>query len=72
MINSEFESADESDFPTLEAASRNAINAGARVVADAIVGGLEVAAVELQIHDGDRLVAHHVVSLSVAHLLPRN
>ena len=72
MINAEFESCDESEFPSLEAASRNAINSGARVVADAIAGGDNVAAVELQLHEAEQLVAHHVVSLSVADLFPRS
>ena len=70
MINAEFESCDESDFPSLEAATKNAIASGTRVVADTIIGGQIVSAVELQIHEGEELVAHRIVSLSVADLLP--
>lgn len=72
MINAEFESCDESDFATLEAASKNAIASGARVVAESIVDGNVVSAVELQIHADDRLVAHHIVNMSVSDLLLRD
>jgi hypothetical protein len=72
MINSEFESCEETEFPSLQDASKRAIASGARVITESIIGGEErSAAVQLQIHQGERLVAHHVVSLSVADLLPR-
>jgi hypothetical protein len=72
MINSEFESSEETDYPSLQDASKRAIASGARVVTESIAGGEErSAAVELKIHQGERLVAHHIVSLSVADLLPR-
>ena len=71
MINAEFESCDESEFASLDAASRNAINSGARVVAEAVVSGSSVSAVELLIHAEERLVAHHIVNMSVTDLLTR-
>jgi hypothetical protein len=72
MINAEFESCEETDYPSLQDASKRAIASGARVLTEAIASGEErTAAVELQIRQGEHLVAHHVVSLSVADLLPR-
>lgn len=73
MINADFESCEETEYASLQEASRRAIASGARVVTEAIASGEErISAVELQIHEGERLVAHHVVNLSVADLLPRD
>ena len=71
MINSEFESREESEYASLEAATSAAIRAATRVLSEAVADGADSSAVELRIEEGDRVVGHHVVSLSVSRLLPR-
>jgi hypothetical protein len=68
LINSEFESTDEADYPSIESARRSAIIGATQVVSDAIAQGQTSVAVEVQIHDRGQLVARNVVSLSVADL----
>ena len=68
MINSEFESDDEADYASLEAARRSAITAATRVAAESIADGEDSASVEVQIHDGSTLIVRNVVNLSVSDL----
>jgi hypothetical protein len=68
MINSEFESLEEGDYPSLEAARRMAIATAARVACESIAAGETAASVEIEIHDGDAFAARNVVTLSVADL----
>jgi hypothetical protein len=68
MINSEFESVDETDYPSVEAARHSAIAAATKVAAESISDGVLSAAVEVQIHQGTTLLARNVVSLSVSDL----
>jgi hypothetical protein len=67
-INSEFESADEGEFDSLEAAKKSAIITASEIVGEAIAEGHPTSAVELQIFEGDQLVARQVVALSVTDL----
>jgi hypothetical protein len=66
LINSDFESADESDYPSLEAAVRAAIVGATEVVSEAIAAGEQSAAVEVQVDCNDVLVARKVVALTIA------
>ena len=68
LINSDFESSDESDFPSVDSACRSAIRGATQVLSEAIAKGAVSVAVEVQVHEGERLVARKVVSLSVADL----
>jgi len=68
LINSEFESSDDSDYPSLEEAAKAAIMGATKVVSESITAGGQNAAVEVQIHSGDMMVARKVVTLSVADL----
>jgi hypothetical protein len=68
MINSEVESFEEIDFPSLDAARQAAINTAAKVAAESVWDGAASAAVEFQIHEGHAMVARHVVTLSVSDL----
>ena len=68
MTNSEFESVDETDFPSLEAARRGAVATASKVAAEAIAAGAPNSAVEIQIDQDGRMVARNVVTLSVADL----
>jgi hypothetical protein len=70
MTNSEFESAEEGEYPSVAAATKMAISAATRVVAENIANGEQTSAVEVCVEEGDRVVAHHVVNLSVSQLLP--
>lgn len=69
LINSEFESADEADYPSLEAARRSAIVGATQIVSDSVASGEASVAVEIQIYADDELVARTVVSLNVADLI---
>lgn len=69
MINSEFESREDSEFPSLEAAVRAAIVSATRVASEAIAEGSETSAVEIRIEKDEHVVAHHVVNLSVSQML---
>ena len=68
MINSEFESFEESDYPSLQAVRQAAISTASRVAAESVADGAPNAAVELQIREGEEMVARHVVTLSVSDL----
>lgn len=68
LINSEFESSDESGFPSLDSARRSATIGATQVVSDSIAKGAVSVAVEVQVYEGERLVARNVVSLNVADL----
>jgi len=68
LTNSEFESSDESDFPSLDSACRSAIMGATKVLSEAIVKGAVSVAVEIEVHEGDQLLARKVVSLNVADL----
>ena len=68
MTNSEFESVDEGDYPSLEAARRGAIATAGKVAAESIAAGAATAAVEVQIDQDCEMVARHVVTLSVSDL----
>lgn len=68
LINSEFQSADEDDYPSIESALRSAIIGATRVASDAVAEGETSVAIEIQIHQGEQLVARNVVSLNIADL----
>ena len=68
LINSEFESCDESTYPSQELATASAIAGATRIVSDSITDGTPAAAIEIQIHAGETMVARKVVTLSVADL----
>jgi hypothetical protein len=68
MINSEFESVEEADYPSLDAARSTAIVTAAKVACESIAAGEPAVAVEVEIRDGDGFVERSVVTLSVADL----
>jgi len=68
MINSDSESFDEAEYPSLDVARKTAIAAATRIVADSLVDGAASAAVAIEIHEDVAMVARHVVTLSVADL----
>jgi len=68
LIDSEFDSTEESDYHSIVAASKEGIRTAARVAADRLEDGMTSEAIEIRISEGDRIVARHVVSLSVSNL----
>jgi hypothetical protein len=71
MINSEFESCEEGEYSSIEAAKQSAIASGVRVATEAVARGEATAAVEIRIEEDGEIVLHHVVNLSVSKLLPK-
>lgn len=68
LINSEFESDDEVDLQSLEAARKWSVLTAAKVVCESIAEGEIASAAEVQIYEGEELVSRQVVTLSVAEL----
>jgi len=68
LINSEFESFDESDYPSLDAARQMAIKTATRIAADTIVEGITTTAVAVEIHEGEEMLTRQVVTISVSDL----
>ena len=69
LINSEFESADEVDYPSIETARRSAIIGATQVLSNSVAKGQASVAVEIQIYEDDELTARTIVSLNVADLI---
>ena len=69
LINSEFESADEVDYPSIETARHSAIIGATQVLSDSVAKGQASVAVEIQIYEDDELTARTIVSLNVADLI---
>lgn len=68
MINSEFQSVEEAEYPSLDEARRSAIATAVRVAAEATLDGERNVAVEVQIHEADVLMARNVVMVGVSDL----
>ena len=51
LINSEFDSADESDFPSLEAARKSAVHTATKVVSEAVADGEYLVAADDELAD---------------------
>lgn len=68
LINSHFESVDEVNFVSLDAAQKSAIATAMTIVSEAIVAGERTSAVELQISETEELLSRQVVALSVTDL----
>jgi len=68
LTNSEFESFDESEYPSLDAARKTAIATATRIAAESPLEVECSIAIQVEIHDHLTLVARHVVTLSVADL----
>lgn len=69
MVNAEFESSDEGDYASIDAAAKAATSAATSLVSESIAEGKSTAAIEFRIFEVERLALHRVVSLSVAEML---
>lgn len=68
MINSQFESAEEADFASLDTAQKSAITTAITIVGDAVAEGEIASAVEIQIFEAEQLLVRQVITLSVTEL----
>lgn len=69
MINSHFESADELEFSSLDAARKSGVATATSIVSESIADGDPTSAVEVQIFENDELVSRQVITLSVAEFI---
>jgi hypothetical protein len=69
MINSDFESRDDIDYSSLEAAFKAGIAAASRVATEAISEGHESSSVEIRIEQDGEVVGRRVLTFSVSDLM---
>ena len=68
LINSEFESCDEGEYPSADAAMAAGIGAAVEVAGEAIGRGELTSAVEIRVEQGDGTIQRRVLAFSVSHL----
>jgi len=68
MINSEFESSDEGEYPSPEAAMAAGIGAAVKVAGEAIGRGELTSAVEIRVEQGDGIIQRRILAFSVSEL----
>lgn len=68
MINSEFESSDEGEYTSVNAAMAAGIGAAVKVASEAIARGELTSAVEIRVEQGDEIAQRRVLSFSVSEL----
>ena len=69
MINSDFDSCEEGEYSSVEAAFKAGIAAASRVATEAIAAGLESSSVEIRIEQADHIVGRRILTFSVSELL---
>ena len=69
MINSDFESSENGDYPSLEAAFKAGIAAASRVATEAIAAGHDNSSVEIRVEQADHIVGRRILTFSVSELL---
>ena len=69
MINSDFDSCEEGEYPSVEAAFKAGIAAASRVATEAIAAGHESSSVEIRIEQADHIVGRRILTFSVSELL---
>ena len=70
LINSEFESCEEGDYASVEAALSSAIAAATEIAREAVLRGEIRSAGEIRVEVGDHVSGRRLVSLGVADLAP--
>lgn len=68
LINSEFQSFQDDDFPSVEHALRTGVLAGANIASEQVSSGKANAAIEIRVEEKDRVVARRIVSFSISDL----
>lgn len=68
MINSEFESFGEDDYPSVDRALRAGVLAAANVAGEKISAGEANSAIEIRVEEEGRIIARRVVTFSISDL----
>ena len=68
MINSDFQSFEDDDYPSLERALRAGVLAAASVASEKVAAGDSNSAIEIRIEEGDRIIARRIVAFSISDL----
>ena len=66
LNNSHFESAEEVEFSSLDAARKSGVATATDIVSESVAHGNSTSAVEVQIFADEELVSRQVITLSVA------
>ena len=69
MINSNFESCEEGEYPSLGGAIQAGIAAATKVASEAIEEGEHNSSIEIRVEEGDAVAARRVLTFSVSDLL---
>ena len=68
MINSEFQSSQEDDFPSVEHALRTGVLAAANIASEQVAMGEANAAIEIRVEKDDQVLAPRIVTFSISDL----
>ena len=68
MINSEFSSAEDGNYASVEAALQSGLRAAVGVVCDQVARGDTNSAIEIRVEEKDQVVARRVIAFSVSDL----
>lgn len=69
LINAKFESSEDCEYASLDSARKAAVGTAIRVAMESVTEGHQTSAVEVRIEDGERVLSHSVVNLSVTEML---
>lgn len=68
MINSEFQSFEEGDYPSVDLALRAGVLAAVRVASEEVAAGEVNSAIEIRVEEGDRILARRIISFIISDL----
>lgn len=68
MINSEFESFEDGDFPSVELAVRSGVLAAAEVASEEVAAGELQSTIEIRVEENDGVIARRILSFSISDL----
>lgn len=69
MINSEFQSFEDGEYESVEAALNANVSAAAAVATEAVIGGEANTAIEIHVELNGKVVGRRVLSMSVSNLI---
>jgi hypothetical protein len=72
MINSDFQSYDEAEYASVEAALDAQVKAAAAVATEAVTKGESNVAIEIQVEQDGKILGRRVLSMSVSDLIPND
>jgi len=68
MINSDFQSFEETDYPSVERALRAGVLAAANVASEKVAAGEANSAIEIRVEEGDKILARRIITFSISDL----